>query len=93
MKDQASFTGINWSGKKLIFSINSSLKHPGGLTFFVPFNYGEKKITRITRNGGDLPFITKSIKGSVYAFATVQPGENYSIVVDYTNESLVSTKN
>jgi hypothetical protein len=85
MKDQASFDRINMTGNRLIFSINSSLEHSSGLTFMVPFNHGNKKIEKIKRDGSDLPFIIKQIKGRMYALASVRPGINHSIVVNYKN--------
>lgn len=85
MKDQASFTGINWSNNMLSFSLNSSLKHQNGLTLMVPYSFEDKEIKGITRNGKDLPYLIRHVKGSEYAFATVQPGENYAIAVNYEN--------
>ncbi len=85
MRDEATFTDISWSNKQLSFNLNSSLKHINGLTFMVPSKYGDKQIKRITRNGKDIRFITRSVKGSDYAFVTVEPGANYSIFVNYGN--------
>jgi hypothetical protein len=83
MKDQASFAGINWSGNQLTFCLNSSLKHPNGLTFMVPSSFQDKEIKGITWNGKALPYLLRHVKGWEYALATVQPGENHSIVVNY----------
>ncbi len=47
MKDEASFTNISWRNNLLSFTLNSSLKHSNGLTFMIPANYGDKKITGI----------------------------------------------
>jgi hypothetical protein len=69
----------------LSFKLNSSLKHSNGLTFMVPFKYGEMKIKGITKDGKESPFIIKSVKGSDYAFLTVVPGKTYSILVSYGN--------
>jgi hypothetical protein len=85
MKDEATFTDINWSNNKLSFNLNSSLKHSNGLTFMVPLKHGDKKIKSITKNNKDNPFTIKSVKGSDYAFLTVEPGGNYSILVNYGN--------
>jgi hypothetical protein len=83
MRDNATFTDISWSGNKLSFNLNSTLKHSNGLTFMVPFRYRDRRINSITRNGKDTPFIHRYVKGSEYAFLTVKPGENYSILVNY----------
>jgi hypothetical protein len=83
MRDEADFTDINWSNNRLSFNLNSSLKHSNGLTFIVPSMYRDKKIKSITGNGKDFPFIKRSVKGSDYAFVTVEPGINYSIIVNY----------
>jgi hypothetical protein len=85
MKDEASFTDLNWSGNRLSFNLNSSLKHSNGLTVLVPYKYGDKRILEIIRNGKDTPFIIRSVKGSEYAFLTVAPGANYSIIVNFGN--------
>jgi hypothetical protein len=83
MRDEASFTDINWLNNKLSFNLYSSLKHSNGLTFMVPFKYGNMKIKRISQNGKDTPYTIKPVKGSDFAFLTVAPGSNYSIVVDF----------
>jgi len=83
MRDEATFTDISWSDNRLSFNLNSSLKHSNGLTFMVPFKYRDKRITGVTRNGKDATFIIRSVKGSDYAFITVEPGANYSILVTY----------
>lgn len=83
MKDEATFTDINWSNNRLSFNLNSSLKHSNGLTFMIPYKYGNLKINGITLNGKDTRFINKSVKGSDYAFITVKPGVNYSFIVTY----------
>jgi hypothetical protein len=85
MRDNASFTDINWSDNKLSFNLNSSLKHSNGLTFMVPTIYRDKKIKGITVNGKDIRFISRSVKGSEYALVTVNTGVNYSIQINYRN--------
>jgi len=85
MRDEATFTDISWSNNQLKFNLNSSLKHSNGLTYMVPFKYGNKKINRITQNGEDATFIIRSAKGKNYAFLTVEPDTNYSILVNYGN--------
>jgi hypothetical protein len=83
MRDEATFNNINWSDNQLSFNLNSSVKHSNGLTFMVPFKYRDKRITEITRNGKDVTFIIRSVKGTDYAFLTVEPGANYSILINY----------
>lgn len=83
MRDEATFTDISLSNNRLSFNLNSSLKHSNGLTFMVPCKYGEKRIIEITRNGKDAPYTIKPVKGSDYAFLTVAPGANYSIIVNF----------
>jgi hypothetical protein len=84
MRDEASFTDINWSNNKLSFTLHSSLKHSNGLTFMVPFKYGNMKIKKISQNGKDTPYAIKQVKGSDFAFLTVAPGANYSVHVDFS---------
>jgi hypothetical protein len=83
MKDEASFTKINWTNNQLSFTLNSSLKHSNGLTFMIPANFGDKKVNMITKDGTDTQFSIKSVKGSEYAFVTVEPGKNYDLKVNY----------
>ncbi|MCX6254144.1 MAG: hypothetical protein NTV31_06650 [Bacteroidia bacterium] len=83
MKDEASFTRISWGNNKLAFNLNSSLKNNNGLTFMVPVEYKDLRIKGITINGNNTRFITRSVKGSAYAFITVECGINYSIIVNY----------
>jgi hypothetical protein len=85
MKNEATFTDLSWTDNRLSFKLNSSLKHSNGLTFMVPCKYRDKRITGITRNGKDIPFINRSVKGSEYSFITVEPGANYFILVNYVN--------
>lgn len=83
MKDEASFKDLNWANKKLSFIIGSSLKNSNDLTFMVPVKYEELKIKGITIDGNESRFITRSVKGSEYAFATVVSGIKHSIIVNY----------
>jgi hypothetical protein len=83
MKDEASFSNINWKNNTLSFTLNSSLKHSNGLTFMLPAFYGNLKIKNIERSGGDQSFRIKTIKGFSYVFVTVQPGQTYRFSVAY----------
>lgn len=83
MKDEASITSISWKDDKLTFSINSGLKNSNGLTFMAPANFKDLRIKGISIDGNKAKFITRSVKGSVYAFATVESGKNHSIIVTY----------
>jgi hypothetical protein len=84
MKDEATFRNLNWSDRQLSFTVHSSLGHGSGLTVMVPAGYGGKAIRRITLNGEDLPARIKQVKGSAYAFVTVEPGRNHEVTVEYT---------
>jgi hypothetical protein len=83
MKDEATFSSISWANNKLAFNINSSLKNSIGLTFMVPAENKGLKVKKISLDGKDARFITRSVKGSGYAFVTVEPGIKHSIVVNY----------
>ena len=83
MKDEASFNHISWRNNRLVFDINSSLKNKNGLTFMVPFKYKDLRINGINLDVNNTRFITRLIKGSDYAFVTVESGKNHSIVVNY----------
>ena len=85
MKDEASFTNIVWANNQLSFTLNSSLKHGSGLTFMIPANHGDKKITGITKDNKDIQLTIKRVKGSEYAFVTVEPGANYFFLISYGN--------
>jgi hypothetical protein len=83
MKDEASFKSINWADNRLSFIINSSIKNSNGLTFMVPVKFGELSIKGISIDGKESGFITRSVKGIVYAFSTIESGINHSIIVNY----------
>ncbi|MFH0757813.1 MAG: hypothetical protein V2B15_11040 [Bacteroidota bacterium] len=84
MRDEATFSNISWINNKLSFILNSALKHSSGLTCMIPASYGGKMIKRIKVNGEDLPAHIKLVKGSEYAFVTVEPGKIHEISADYT---------
>ena len=79
------FSEIKFRNNKLSFRLNSSLKHSNGLTFMVPYRYGDKKIDGISCDEKGISFIVRSVRGTDYAFVTVKPGENYSILVNYSD--------
>lgn len=85
VRDEAKFTDISWSKSTLSFNLNSSLKHNSGLTFLVPFKYADKKVKEVAINGKASSFIRRVVKGCDYALLTVNPGTNYSILVNYGN--------
>jgi hypothetical protein len=84
MRDEARFTGISWSDNKLYFTLSSSIKHNSGLTIMVPMDHKGKKLTGIECNSKVITYIERSVKGNGYAFVTVEPGEEYSLIIDYT---------
>ena len=83
IKDEASFTHLSWVNNKLSFDINSSLNNSNGLTFMVPAEYEGLGVKKIILDGNDARFITRSVKGSHYAFVTIETGIKHSIVVNY----------
>lgn len=83
MRDEASFNKISWSNNQLSFTVNSTLKHSNGLTVMIPAGYGGKKIKTITKNGEEEPVYIKKVKGSEYAFVTVEGGADYAFQVNY----------
>jgi hypothetical protein len=83
MKDEAAFTRLTWVNNKLAFDINSSLKNSNGLTFMVPAEYEGSRVDKISLDGNDARFITRSVKGSEYALVTVESGIKHSIIVNY----------
>lgn len=83
MKDEATFSGFDWSDNQLTFKLSSSLKNSNGLTFLLPLTYNNKKIILIAVNGEEGKFEQKKIKGFDYALVTVVPGNNYNISVKY----------
>lgn len=83
MKDEAAFNNITWSDSNLSFELSSNLKHTNKLTFMVPAAYRTKKIKGITTNGKVQSFTQRVVKGHNYAFVSVEPGNNYNIVVNY----------
>ncbi len=85
MRDEASFSQIIFRNDQLSFRLNSSLKHSNGLTFMVPYRYEDKKVDGISCNEKGISFIIRSVRGKDYAFLTVKPGENYSILVNYSD--------
>jgi hypothetical protein len=85
MRDDARFTGISWSANKLSFNLQSSLNHSGGLTIMIPLEHGNNRITRIECNGEEIKYIERSVRGYNYAFVTVKPGAEYSLIIDYTH--------
>ena len=83
MRDEARFADISWSGNKLSFNLQSSVNHSSGLTIMVPQKYGINKLRGIKCNGKEVEFIKRSVKGTGYAFMTVKPGKEYSLIINY----------
>ena len=83
MKDEASFSSLSWTGNKLAFKIKTALKNKNGLTFMVPVKFKDLRIKGIKIDGNDSGFITRSVKGSEYALATVESGKDHSIIANY----------
>jgi hypothetical protein len=83
MKDEATFSELSWSDHQLSFQVRSSISHDSGLTVMVPASYGGRILKRLVVNGEELPARIKAVKGSEYAFITVEPGKTHAIAVDY----------
>jgi hypothetical protein len=83
MRDEASFFNVSRVNNKLTFEINSSLKNSNGLTFMVPAEYNGSTVEKISLDGINTSFITRQVKGTLYAFVTVEPGLKHLIVVNY----------
>ena len=83
-KDEATFRNINWINNRLSFKIKSPIMHSNGLSYLVPYIYNGKKIGKITSNGLTQSYSIELIKGLEYAWLTIKPGSDYSIVIDYT---------
>jgi hypothetical protein len=83
MKDEASFSNLNWSENQLTFKLSSSLVNLEGLTFLLPAIYGNLKIGSVKINRQISQFTGKMIKGYEYALITVTPGKIYEITADY----------
>lgn len=83
-KNEATFTNIKWSEKKVLsFTLKTSLVHKRNITFMVPAQYQSQKITVIKINGADQVFSFKKMKGFEYAFVSVPPGHNAEVAVWY----------
>jgi hypothetical protein len=84
-KDEAKFSGIQWSDSRLTFTIHSSLTHQRGLTCLIPNAYNGKEISEIVSNETSLSYAIKSVKGFDYAWVTIKPGSTYNIEVSYSD--------
>ena len=49
----------------------------------IPLEYGDNRLTGIECNGKGITYIERSVKGYDYAFVTVKPGAEYSLIIDY----------
>jgi hypothetical protein len=83
MRDEALFSSIDWEENKLTFNINSAIKNSNRLTFLVPVKFEDLEIKGITVDGNDSRFIIRSVKGSDYAFTSVESGIKHSVIVNY----------
>ena len=83
-KDEATFNEISWKNNDLSFKIKSSLTHTNDIAYLIPFTYNGTRLHKITSNGTDQIYSVRTIKGHEYAMATIRPGSDYQIVVNYT---------
>ena len=45
-----------------------------------------KKVSRITVDGKAISFIKRSVKGYKYAYVTVRPGKDYTVMAKYASQ-------
>jgi hypothetical protein len=83
MKDEASFSDIEWSENRLTFNLSSGIPNPEGLTLLLPSIHGNLKINSVAIDGHISQFERKTIKGYEYALITVTPGKIYEISAGY----------
>ncbi len=83
MKDEACFTDVKWSHRKLSFRLNSSLTCDQALTFLLPFRFGQSEIRSVNSDGKGLVFQKVKIKGREYALLMVTPGKIHVISAFY----------
>ena len=68
----------------LSFKIKSQITHSNGLSCLVPYIYNGKKTGKITSNGLTQFWSIELIKGFEYAWLSIGPGSDYSVVIAYT---------
>ncbi len=83
MKDEASFSDIEWSENTLTFNLSSAIPNPDGLTILLPADHGDLKISSVAIDGLIRQFEHRTIKGNEYASITVTPGKIYIISAGY----------
>jgi hypothetical protein len=83
MKDEASFSDIEWSENTLTFNLSSAIPNPDGLTILLPADHGDLKISSVAIDGLIRQFEHRTIKGNEYASITVIPGKIYKISAGY----------
>ena len=83
MKDEATFTQINWSDNTLTFNLISSLQHSSGLTFLLPRKHLNTMLSSIVVNEQSKPLNIQKIKGCEYSLVTLNPGQSYRISASY----------
>jgi hypothetical protein len=85
-RSRSTFSNISWDETALGFALNAD-GSAAGLKAMVPYQSRTNSISRITRNGVDVPFVVERIKGVDYAFFDGISGNH---VVLYDN-AIVST--
>ena len=83
VKDEARFSDFTFKRETLFFTVKSSLTHPSNLSFLLPFNFNGKSISAITGNELSYPLIRKKIKGTDYAWVTIEAGKQHAFRVYY----------
>jgi len=83
MRDEARFTDHSWTRNRVSFNLNFSDKQSGGLAVLLPYEFNDKKIESIKLDGLHDDFIIRTVKGTRYAFITVNKVGMNSISVKY----------
>ncbi len=84
MKDEASFSDIEWAENTLTFNLLSGISNPEGLTILLPSDHGDLKISSVSIDGRIRQFEYSIIKGTKYAMITVTPGKDFKISAGYS---------
>ncbi len=83
LRDEARFTNLRWSRNTLSFNLMFSDMQAEGISVLLPYEFNNKKIETINLDGFMNNFILRTVKGTRYAFLTVNNGGMKSISVKY----------
>lgn len=71
IRDSARFEMIEWTGDRLFFILECPLGS-GGLTMMIPYEHDGKFVICLTADCCEIPFKVWTVKGVVYAIATLE---------------------